>query len=85
MRNFGTILKELRQAANLTQKELAEKANTTQAAIGRYETNEREPTWEAVQKIAQALGVSCEVFADLPPKEPQEKEEEKPKKKPRKA
>ena len=39
----GKRIKELRQSINLTQKELADKLNITEAAISMYERNKRIP------------------------------------------
>jgi DNA-binding XRE family transcriptional regulator len=67
--NFAQLLRMHRDAAGLTQKGLAEAAGLTQAGIALYESGQREPTWAAVQKLADALGVSVEVFretADTP-------------------
>ncbi len=41
---------------NLTQKELARKAKTTQAVISRIQNSSVSPTLAMVQRIAEALG-----------------------------
>ena len=64
---FGEKLRELRERAGLTQAELAEKLQTTQMIVSRWERGGRVPTWSAIQKLADALGVSTEAFRDDAP------------------
>jgi transcriptional regulator with XRE-family HTH domain len=68
---FAGRLKELREAASLTQQQLAEKAGLAIGVIRKLERNENRPTWETVLALCAALGVSCEEFtrqpADRPP------------------
>ncbi len=59
---FGQRLKELREAASLTQQQLAEKAGLNQFGIAKLEQGVRSPAWETVQALARALGVSCSAF-----------------------
>jgi transcriptional regulator with XRE-family HTH domain len=67
---FGARLKELREAAGLTQKALAEKVGMALRSISRFETGEREPEWSGVQALAEALGVDCLAFAQEPADRP---------------
>jgi transcriptional regulator with XRE-family HTH domain len=70
---FAEKLKELRQAAGLTQAELAERSGRGLGAIRDYEQGNREPLLSTAFKLAAALDVSVEVFADCdagPPGEP---------------
>jgi transcriptional regulator with XRE-family HTH domain len=62
--SFGARLRELRERAGLSQGGLAEAAGMSQAGISDLEQERggRKPTWETVQKLATALGVSCEAF-----------------------
>jgi len=88
---FGARLRELRVAAGLTQQQLADKAGVSQRGLAQWETGRRkEPGWNQIQALADALGVSCEAFrqppASLPapgpgrpPKEKDEAEEAQPK------
>ena len=82
--SFGETLKELRVKAGLSQAELSEATGFNQAAISYWERGDREPTWVAVQTLAQSLGVSCEHFKTLEPIEVKPtasaSEPEKPKK-----
>jgi transcriptional regulator with XRE-family HTH domain len=68
---FGDVLKELREKAGLSQVELAEKAGTSQRAISFWEQNKREPALSNIQKLCDALGVTCDVFFEA--KKPKKK------------
>jgi transcriptional regulator with XRE-family HTH domain len=65
--SFADRLKQLREAAGLTQPQLAERAGMNQFGIAKLEQGVRHPTWETVQALAAALGVSCEAFQDQVP------------------
>lgn len=54
---IGERIKQTRKAKGLTQKELAETAEITVAAISRYESGDREPKAGSLIKIAEAFGV----------------------------
>jgi transcriptional regulator with XRE-family HTH domain len=77
---FNARLRELREAANLSQAELAERAGLSKGGIADLEQNRNRPTWDSVQKLAVALGVSCEAF-----NEPAESDEKRERGRPRKA
>lgn len=70
---FADRLRELREQAGLSRKELAAKAGfRSEAGIRDLEQGVRKPTWETVLALAQAMGVECTAFtvpasADLPP------------------
>jgi ribosome-binding protein aMBF1 (putative translation factor) len=53
--NFGFVLRELRQRAGLSQRELAERIGSTQSAIARMEKGEAEPKLCTLEKLAEAL------------------------------
>lgn len=61
---FAARLKELRDAAGLTMAELGAKVGPPMLApaIARYETGDRLPSWGAVVRLAQALGVTPDAF-----------------------
>jgi transcriptional regulator with XRE-family HTH domain len=71
---FGGRLRELREGAGLTQKQLAEAACLTTDGLVKLEAGRRGPTWETVLALAAALGVTCEAFtrppADAAPRGP---------------
>jgi DNA-binding XRE family transcriptional regulator len=54
----------LRESAGLSQYALAKRAGLSKQGMSCLEMEEREPTWITVQRIAGALGVSCEAFTD---------------------
>lgn len=49
---LGEKIKELRIEENLSQKQLAEKLNVTQAAVSKYESNAKHPSYEVLVAIA---------------------------------
>ena len=51
------VLKELREAQFLTQRELAEKSGVGVATIARIEKGTRRPTFRTIKSLAAALGV----------------------------
>ncbi|MBR3742166.1 MAG: helix-turn-helix transcriptional regulator [Clostridia bacterium] len=63
MEGFSKKILELRKAQNWTQKQLADKAKCSAAAIGWYERGEKIPTFEAAMRLADALGVSLDALA----------------------
>jgi transcriptional regulator with XRE-family HTH domain len=69
---FGLKLKELREAKGWSQKKLADESGTSQKGISNWENGERVPAWDAVLKLAKALGVDCTAFGGLdePTEEP---------------
>ena len=59
-------IKQARKKAGLTQEELALKLGDSQAMISAYEKGLRNPKWETIRSIANALGVSVvEIASDL--------------------
>ncbi len=68
---FAGRLRELREAAGLTQQQLALRASMAWRTITHLEGGDRKPSWETVLALCQALGVSPEAFlqepADRPP------------------
>lgn len=58
MTTLGKQLKALRIKNGMTQEQLAEKLNTTKAAISRYERDQRQPRLEQISEIAQILGAN---------------------------
>jgi transcriptional regulator with XRE-family HTH domain len=62
--SFAERLRSLREAAGLSQYALAKRSAVSKQALSRLELGEREPNWVTVQRLAAALGVSCEAFLD---------------------
>lgn len=52
---------EIRKAAGMTQKELAERMGTAQANISRFESGNYNPTLAFLQKMAQSLGKTLKI------------------------
>lgn len=60
MQNMGERIRAVRKAAGVTQRELAERLGIFYQQISQYERGERNPKYETVEKIADALGISVE-------------------------
>lgn len=58
--NFGPRLKELREAAGLSQGQLAVKIGVTRQAVSLWELSLRDPGWAEIQAIRRVLNVTCE-------------------------
>ena len=58
MSSVGEVIETARRAKGWTQEQLAEWAGMTQAALSRYENDLRSPDDDAVERIANALGVT---------------------------
>ena len=56
-------LKEARENANLSQKEVAEIIGTTQQQINKYENEQQEMTFQRAIKIAELYKVSLDYLA----------------------
>jgi transcriptional regulator with XRE-family HTH domain len=52
-------LAEWREKANLTQQQLADRLETSDVTISRWETNKRRPSMDAQEAIAEALGIEA--------------------------
>ena len=57
---FANRVKKLRQRAQLTQQQLADELNITQAAITRYERGVQEPTRDVLIKMADFFNCSVD-------------------------
>lgn len=55
---IGDVILVLRRAAGMTQEDLADRLDITQAAMSRYEHNLRQPDSPTTQRIASVLGVT---------------------------
>lgn len=60
MVDFGTTLKELRQRAGLTQKQLADKLWLSKATVSYYEQSLRYPSPEILIKLSKIFHVSSD-------------------------
>ena len=52
----GELVREARKRAALTQRELAERAGTTQSAVARLESGRTSPSLEQVQRLMRLCG-----------------------------
>lgn len=63
---FGLKLKELREAAGLTQQGLADKAGMSKGGLADLEQGRYSPSWGVVLVLAKVLGVECTAFQKRP-------------------
>jgi transcriptional regulator with XRE-family HTH domain len=63
--DIGKRIRSIRMSKQLTQEQLAEKSGIAFSTIGKYECGDRKPKSEQLLKIADALGISVNVFLDL--------------------
>lgn len=61
---IGTHLKKIRTDLNMSQQQLADKTNLKVSVISRWEREDNNPNLEASIKLADALGVSMDVFCN---------------------
>lgn len=59
---FAQALRRLREKAGLTQQALADAAGLHRVQVARFEAGRFAPRWDAVLALADALGVSTELF-----------------------
>jgi len=57
---FAKRLRELRKSKGLTQKELGQRLNVTEAAVGMWEQTRRLPDPEVLTRLARIFGVSVD-------------------------
>lgn len=57
----GELVREARKRAAITQRELAERAGTTQSAIARLESGRTRPAFEAVERMLRLCGFSLHI------------------------
>ena len=60
----GDKIKALRTSQHMSMAELARRASMSDRSIRYIESNQHEPTVDAIQKIAAALGVTTDYFMD---------------------
>lgn len=64
-KEFGQRLLSLLQRQGLTQKELANRINTTEATLSRYVSGEREPKADILANIATALNTTSDYLLGI--------------------
>lgn len=67
MRDIGKNIKDLRQARNMTQEELAEKLFVTRQTVSNYETGKSRPDIDMLLKIAEVLDTDIHSVLYGPP------------------
>ena len=65
METIAQRISRARRHLNINQKELAQKANITEASLSRYETGIREPKSAVLTRLAEALEVSTDYLLGL--------------------
>lgn len=58
--DFGSRLKKHRLLMKIRQKELANELNISTSSIGMYERNERQPSFEILERMSIFFGVSID-------------------------
>jgi transcriptional regulator with XRE-family HTH domain len=61
---FNERLKQLREAAGLTQEQLAKASGLSVSAVSKLEQRGIDPSWSTVLRLAQPLGVTVIAFAE---------------------
>ncbi|RIJ65500.1 helix-turn-helix domain-containing protein [Rummeliibacillus sp. POC4] len=60
MSSLGTRIKQLRERYNISQKDFAQKINVSNVVLSRYESDERKPDYDTLEKIADYFEVSVD-------------------------
>ncbi len=63
----GRLLLQARMAAGMSQRELAARAKTTQAAVARIEGGHTSPTMSTLARLVQAAGFDLHIDLATPP------------------
>ena len=61
------VVRKLRLAAGLSQRDLARLAGTSQPAVARYESCAATPSWETLQRLAAACGRRLAIEVEVEP------------------
>lgn len=63
MKGIGNdLVREARRRARLSQRELAERAGTTQSAVARIETGRSAPSFDAVLRLVRLCGLDLDIM-----------------------
>ena len=66
---FGRVVRTVRAAQGMTQKQLAGRVGVSPSVIAAYERGVRSPSWRSALAIADALGVTLDQLAGRAPVE----------------
>ena len=61
------LLRDARARAGLSQRELAERAETSQSVVARIELGESSPSWDTMERLLAAAGVELDARLVLRP------------------
>lgn len=64
MRHGGSVIREARHRAGLSQRELGRRLGTSQAAVWRWESRAAEPPWSTVVRAVSACGLAVGVVLE---------------------
>lgn len=64
---FAEKLQDLREKAGLSQSQLAKESDIPVWTLRGYEQGRRQPLWDVIFKLADALGVTCQEFRGCVP------------------
>lgn len=67
LRQFGRAVRRLREAANLSQEELAHRSNLDRSYVGQVERGERNLSLANIFKLAEGLNVTPVSFFECAP------------------
>lgn len=67
MTSLSSSVREWRLAAGLSQRDLAQRASTSQPAIARYEKGAATPSWKTLQRLAAACGRWVNLTSEIAP------------------
>ena len=70
MGHMGTTIRSRRESLGLTQFELGQQCGLSESEISRLEREERQPRFETVMRIAQALGLTAQELHEAPQEVP---------------
>jgi transcriptional regulator with XRE-family HTH domain len=63
----GTTLQAARARAGLSQRQLAQRAGTTQSVVARIELGETSPTWQTLTRLLAAAGFELDTRISVRP------------------
>lgn len=61
------VVRDARQQAGLSQRELARRARTAQSVVARIEAGDTSPTWDTLQRLLAAAGFELHTSLQLRP------------------
>jgi transcriptional regulator with XRE-family HTH domain len=64
-RSFGNVMRTYRERGGYSRRELAEASGLAEGTVRDYELGKRSPSFEAVCRLALALGVKVQVFVGV--------------------